>query len=105
VFFRRIGCVFTCVALIDIGDLECFAGLRLRPPGKFLDLGLILFIGSCHAQSEQMPERMAHQMDLIAFPVLGSILVGASAALGRRLQDPAIKDLGSRTVFVPFGDQ
>jgi hypothetical protein len=27
----RIGCVFAFVALIDVGNLGCFAGLGLRP--------------------------------------------------------------------------
>jgi hypothetical protein len=38
-FFRRIGCVFACVALINIGDLDCFAGLGLHSLGKFGDPG------------------------------------------------------------------
>lgn len=99
------GRIFTYVALIDIGDLDCFAGLELRPPGKFRDLGLILFIRGCHAQRERMPERIDYQMDLTAIPVFGSILVGASAALGRRSQDPAIKVLGPRAFFVRLDDQ
>ena len=36
-FFRRIGCVFARVALINIGDLDCFAGLGLHSLGKFGD--------------------------------------------------------------------
>jgi hypothetical protein len=30
----------------------------LRPPSKFRDLGLIPFIGDCHAQGEQIPKRI-----------------------------------------------
>jgi hypothetical protein len=86
----RIGCVFTCVALIDIGDLDCFAGLGLHPPGKFRDLGLILFIGGCHAQGERMPERIDRLMDLTAFQAVGAVIVDASAALWHRLQDPVL---------------
>jgi hypothetical protein len=31
--FRRIGCVFSCVTLIDKGDLDRFADLGLYPNG------------------------------------------------------------------------
>jgi hypothetical protein len=33
--FGRIGRVFACVALIDIGDLDRFTGLGLHTLGKF----------------------------------------------------------------------
>jgi hypothetical protein len=51
---------------------------------------LILFIGGCHAQGEQMPRRIERQMYLTALSAFGAVVVGASAALGRRLQDPAL---------------
>ena len=38
-FFRRIGRVFSCIALISIGDLDCLSELVLRSLGKFGDLG------------------------------------------------------------------
>lgn len=60
---------------------------------------------SCHAQGEQIPERIDRQMDLTAFLVFRPIAVGASAALGCRLQGLATKDLGPWAFFAPFGDQ
>lgn len=68
-------------------------------------MGLILFIRGYHAQREQTPERIDYQMNLTAIPVFGSILVGASAALGSRSQNPAIKVLGPRAFFVRLDDQ
>ncbi len=77
----RIVRVFTCVDLTDIGDLDCFAGLGLRPPGKLRDLGLIPFTCGCHAQGEQMPERIDRLTDLPAVPAFGAVVVSAFAAL------------------------
>src|SRR5262245_7533374 len=48
-FFRRLGCVFACVALINISDLDSFAGLGWHSLGKFGDLSSILLIVSCSA--------------------------------------------------------
>jgi hypothetical protein len=92
----RISCVFACVALINKGDLDCFAGLLLRAFRKSRDLGAVLFIGGCHAQGKQMPERVYSQMDLTAFPAFGAVIACAPSTLGRRLQGPAIKDCGGR---------
>jgi hypothetical protein len=56
----RFGCDFACLTSIDIADLDCFAGLGLRSLGKFRDLGLILFIGGCHALSASAA--LGHQL-------------------------------------------
>jgi hypothetical protein len=104
VLFGGFRCVFACVALIDKGDLDCLASLLLHSLRKFRDLGAVLFISGCHAQGEQMPERIDRQMDLTAFPAFGSVIAGACAALRRRLQSPAINDCGSRAFFASIGD-
>src|SRR5262249_48791096 len=96
--------VFAGVALIDKGDLDRFAGLGLSSFRKLSDVGTVLFIGGCHAQSEQMPERIARQMALIAFPAFGPVVASASATLGRRLQSPAVKDCCCRAFFASLGD-
>ena len=80
-FFRRIGCVFACVALINIGDLDCLAGIGLNTLGKFGDLGSILLIGWSHAQSEKMSQGVDRCMDFIAFAAFRSIVPSAGAAL------------------------
>jgi hypothetical protein len=51
-----------------------------------------------------MPERIDRQMDLTAFPAFDSVIAGASAALGRRLQGSTINDCGGRAFFAPIGD-
>src|SRR5262245_14320636 len=80
-FFRCISCVFACVTLINIGDLDCFASLGLHSLGKFGDLGSILLIGWSHAQSEKMSQGVDRCMDFIAFAAFRSILPSAGAAL------------------------
>jgi hypothetical protein len=43
-------------------------------------------------------------MGLIPFPTFGSVVAGASAALDRRLQRPAVKDRSGRHFLPSFGD-
>jgi hypothetical protein len=56
-----IGCVFACIALINIGDLDCFAGLGLRSLGKFGDLGSILLISCCYSQRKKISQGVNRQ--------------------------------------------
>jgi hypothetical protein len=41
--------------------------------GKFSDLSSILFIGGCHAQGQQVSERIYSQIDLASFPAFGAV--------------------------------
>jgi hypothetical protein len=103
-FFRRIGCAFARVALINVGDLDCFAGLGLHSLGKFSDLGSILLIGCCYAQRKKMSKGVNRQMNFVAFAAFRPALAGAGAALDRRLHCTTIEDR-SRRLFLPaFGD-
>jgi len=45
----RICCVFACVALFSVGDLDCFAGFLLHAFREFRDLSAVLFISGRHA--------------------------------------------------------
>jgi hypothetical protein len=51
--FGPIGRVFSCVALIDIGDLDCSAGLDLDQFGEFGDSGSILPIGCRYTRCKE----------------------------------------------------
>ena len=69
-----IRCIFAGVTLINKGDLDRLAGLELYSFRKFRDLGAVLFIGGSHALGKQMSERIYSQMNLAAFPALGSVI-------------------------------
>ena len=103
-FFCRIGCVFACVALINIGDLDCFAGLGLHSLGKFGDLGSILLISCCYAQRKKMSQGVNRQMDFVAFAAFRPIVAGSGATLDRQLQRPTIEDRSRRLFLSAFGD-
>ena len=63
--------------------------LRAR---QFGDLGTFLFVGRCHRDCQQLPQRVDRQMHFGAFALLVTIITGAGAALRRRLHRPSIKD-------------
>ena len=79
--FHGISCVYACVALINIGDLDCFSGLRLRPLGKFGDLGSILFIGRGHTQSDYDVSGVNRCMNFIAFAAFRPVVTDADSAV------------------------
>jgi hypothetical protein len=102
--FGRIGRVFSGVALIDIGGLDCFAGLDLDPLGEFGDLGSILPIGYCYTQCKAMSQGINRQMDFGAFATFRPVVAGAATALHTGLWRPAVEDCSRRRFLPAFGD-
>jgi len=101
----RIGYVSACIALINIGDLDYFAGLDLDPLGKLGDLGSILLIGCRHAHREKTPQGVNRRMDFGVFAAFRPLVAaGAAAALHARLQRPAVEDCGRGRFLPAFGD-
>src|SRR5271166_2626301 len=84
------------VALIDECDLHALSGLRLNGLGDTADFGPIIRVGGRDMQSQKMAKRVDGQVELRSLLAFGAVISGASAALRRRAQGPAVDDCGAR---------
>jgi hypothetical protein len=85
VLCRRAGGILACVTLINIGDLNRLSGFNLYPCSKLEDLGVILLISGRDTQSEQVPQSVDREMNVIVFAAFCSVLAGTPPALNDRL--------------------
>ena len=76
-----IGCVFAWLALIDKGNLDRLACLRLDSFRWLGHLSAVLFIRCRDAQGEQLSECIDCQVNFGAFPTFGAIISGTFTAL------------------------
>jgi hypothetical protein len=81
-------CLFSrlsCVARVDISQLNILFRDLLHLPGQLADLCAILFIGRRDMKGKQMAQRVQSRMDLGAFAPFGSIVARSRTRFRRGL--------------------
>jgi hypothetical protein len=89
------------VALVDKGDLYCFASDFLDFARQVFNLFPVLFVGGSHAQRQQMTQRVNRHVNLAAFLALGPIISGSRSAFWAGLQRSTVEDRAVGRAFRP----
>ena len=88
---RRLGGALVGVALVDVDQLDMFAGGVQDGLGEGLDLSPILLVGWGDNQRQELAQGVDGQMELAALLPFVAVVARAVAALGRALHGLAVE--------------